>query len=627
MIEPIAPISAIEPPGRPDIQPPDALKLRPALNGARRFIVQFAPGTPLPNDDEIPCTASALQDIIPGEVLRSLTFSDETAWLGRLYAGQLGPSMDAVASSFSDSSTGATQPPGFARYYRLRFTGGLDDSYIRDTLARASTITAVQPEFDFILTGSTPVKHSGSKFVDQEHLKAAPTGIAVEAAWDAGAGGEDITIGICEEGPDTTPASPKVITFITPSLGVGPANPSPQHQSHIINVAGVLAAQDNAQNTVSILGVAPHSELLFSASNAPNPKLPPSASNALPTGPKSPYNNGDVYTAMARFYVSPKLRAGDIVNCSIGVLMKPKSPPTLPPLSSLRPAANPDVDTAVPLEIDPALLSIIARLTDRGVTVCMGAGNGYRAFYTGRKDKLDSGLAADTAAVWNAQIHTLDRSSKTFRDAGGIVVTGGFFSIPAVGTPSAVRLRRLNFGNRVDCFAHGTGVLTWDVNGNPDPTFNGTSAATPIVAGAAALVQCFMKQNFGGATFQPLVLRALLSDPVLNVAAIAVDQAGSRPNLDALISLLKSTAQNQQGLIKLLKDVKKNSDAEIKTRRAAAATAATASGAPAIWIHDPYTVWNERGKTWDPIPLDAPEVIFNQPLRTPSWVPSGSELA
>ena len=33
-----------------------------------------------------------------------------------------------------------------------------------------------------------------------------------------------------------------------------------------------------------------------------------------------------------------------------------------------------------------------------------------------------------------------------------------------------------------------------------------------------------MKQNFGGATFWPLVLRALLSDPMLNVAAIAVDQ-------------------------------------------------------------------------------------------------------
>ena len=616
MIEPIPPISAIEPPKPPDqprLEPPDALKPRPALNGARRFIIQFSPDTPLPESDEISCTAAGLQGIIPDDVQRSLAFSDETAWLCRLYPAQLGAEMDEqAAANRADPQASEIPLPGFSRYYRLRFTGGMENDYIADTLARSSTITAVQPEFEFDVS----VTHADPDYSKQDYLIAAPKGISVEAAWNEGADGRDISIGMAEGGSG---AIPQDIEIKVP-LGLGPTQ-----SSHMISVAGILVAKDNNQG---IVGVAPLSNLVFSATDA-------KPTTTARINPPTVFVENDHYRAIALLNSPSKLRAGDIVNFSIGArvnLDQKKSPtvgPSLPATAPGRPgwriakksgpSGAPDlleqVDSLISLEIDPAMLKLIQELSLKGVTVCMAAGNGYRSTYMADATKhpdVEVKVGAKLEANWIQQVHTVNRADTAkFRDGGGIVVAAGFWSN---NRSVNERLNYSNSGTRVDCFAQGAVVRTWGPTATLD--FSGTSAACPIVAGAAALVQCYLKQNYG-VTFKPSFLRALLSDPVLNTPPKAGDQIGAMPDLAKIISLLKTKTWQRDKLVTAL-------EANAATTKAQIAAARQASGTPPAFVHDPYTIWIEKKQNWDDMIIT--DDIFNQPLQTPAWVPAGSAL-
>jgi len=607
MIEAIPPISAIEPPKRPDIEPPQAPALRAALDGGRRFIIQFAPGTPLPDDDEIACTDDALKGIIPDDVQRSLTFTDATAWLCRLYPAQLGADMDEQASANRDNTLWTDLPaPGFARYYRLRFTGGMEDSYIADTLARASTIAAVQPEFSFAVTASA-VTHADPDYPKQDYLIAAPKGISVTSAWDEGSGGKGIAIGMSEAGSSLVPSD---IVIKTP-LGLGSTA-----SAHMVSVAGIMVAKDNDQGTV---GVSPLSDLVFSATDAK-----PTSTAAL--SPSPTLISDDHYRAIALLNSTAALKAGDIINLSIGAILsldQKKNPaigPTLPVTYPGHPglrivtktagAKQPDVyeqiDSIIPLEIDPAVLKLVQQLTLKGITVCMAAGNGYRSTYiadTTKRPDLDTKVGAKLEETWLKQIHTLNRAdAATFKDGGSIVVAAGYWSNNKTVNQ---RLQYSNSGSRVDCFAQGAIVKTWGPSGTVD--FSGTSAACPIVAGAAALVQCYLRQNYQ-LTLKPLLLRALLSDPLLNTPAQAGDQIGLMPNLGKLIPLLKTSGFSKPDLIAALKKNASDSKAATaKTKAAAGAAASTAGG----WVHDPYTLWNEVSKAWDPMPVDTESDMFN----------------
>src|SRR5262249_54531677 len=112
------------------------------------------------------------------------------------------------------------------------------------------------------------------------------------------------------------------------------------------------------------------------------------------------------------------------------------------------------ITATIPLEFDAALLALFRQFASRGVTLCMGAGNGYQATYvagTTERD-LNTGVGADLSEHWLHQSHVLDRSSNAFKDGGGVVVGGGFFS-----TSKNMNLRNPSFsrGNRIDCFAQG----------------------------------------------------------------------------------------------------------------------------------------------------------------------------
>ncbi|MBC7956854.1 MAG: S8 family serine peptidase [Cytophagales bacterium] len=597
MIESIAPIAPPAPPHGAAVQAPAVPKLRSAMSGARRFIVQFASGTPLPDGDEITCTPEALEGIIPGEVQRSLNFSDATAWLARLYPCSLAALLDDEAAQYGDESRwpGARRP-GFSRYYQLRFTGGLDDAHIIGTLSRASTIAMVQPEYPL----EVQAPKDNPDFANQEYLQPAPEGISAQAAWAAGATGSGITIGFAEPGIKP-PKHPDI--SIAASLGQGPSG-----SDHMLNIAGILGANDNTQG---IIGVAYNSTLVFSATDA----IP--AANA-PKVPASTTVTPNGFVAIALLATTKALKAGDVVNFSIGArveLDQTKSPKVGPTLPATRPrrsgngkmpiAVKPDgtyehIAAPIPLEIDAALLALMRQLASKGVTVCMAAGNGYEAAYSmGTKTTtVDTGVGIDTSIHCVGETHRLDRSDPAFMDGGAIVVSGMALA------PKITRVSGFNFGNRIDCFAQGHDVTTWDTT--KTVRVSGTSAASPIVAGAAALLQCFAKQTWQ-ASLKPQVMRALLSDPVLNTGFQPDAQIGFMPDLTKLIALLRTGAPDKTKLMTALKD----RAAKAATEVARLKTLAAAATPPVNWVHNPYTVWDETTKKWVAMPFGSEADVFN----------------
>jgi hypothetical protein len=115
----------------------------------------------------------------------------------------------------------------------------------------------------------------------------------------------------------------------------------------------------------------------------------------------------------------------------------------------------------------------------------------------------------------------LNRGSADFRESGAIMVGAALSPLPHN------RANFSNFGSRVDCYAWGENVVTAGYgdldNGGGDNNktytsgFNGTSSASPIVSGAALIVQGVYKTSMGS-PLPPLQMRALLSDPTTGTA-------------------------------------------------------------------------------------------------------------
>lgn len=175
----------------------------------------------------------------------------------------------------------------------------------------------------------------------------------------------------------------------------------------------------------------------------------------------------------------------------------------------------------LPLEVLQAEFDAIQLATALGVAVVEAAGNGG--------NDLDTVNIAGLGFIFN-------RSSADFRDSGAIIVGA------ASSTAPHSRLSFSNFGSRIDCYGWGQNVdtLTTDSTGTANnqytSTFNGTSSASPIVTGAATIVQAVM-QAAHGYRYSPYQLRSVLSDPANGTtsATPATDRIGVMPNLQAII--------------------------------------------------------------------------------------------
>jgi subtilisin family serine protease len=171
----------------------------------------------------------------------------------------------------------------------------------------------------------------------------------------------------------------------------------------------------------------------------------------------------------------------------------------------------------LPVEVYQVNFDAIAAATATGIVVVEAAGS---------SNDLDAFL--DFA---NKQV--LNRASADFRDSGAIMVGA------ASSTHPHSRLEFSNYGSRIDCYGWGRNVDTCGGSGagitDYTTNFGGTSSASPIVAGAAILLQSW-RRSFTGA-LNPAEMRSVLSSTALNTASSnpSSDRIGVMPDLKSII--------------------------------------------------------------------------------------------
>lgn len=173
-----------------------------------------------------------------------------------------------------------------------------------------------------------------------------------------------------------------------------------------------------------------------------------------------------------------------------------------------------------PVEVSDANYEAIRMATALGITVVEAGCNGAY--------DLDAYVNAAGKAIFN-------RSSPDFRDSGAIMVGAASSTLPHY------RMYFSNYGSRVDVFAWGENVDTTstDYTGtdNDEYTswFNGTSSASPIISGAALILQGLAEKG-RGKRLPPKELRNLLQIEGTKSQDPAFDRIGVMPNLKAIIN-------------------------------------------------------------------------------------------
>ena len=191
--------------------------------------------------------------------------------------------------------------------------------------------------------------------------------------------------------------------------------------------------------------------------------------------------------------------------------------------------ANPSTTNNLlgPIEIYDADFEALRLATALGIVVVEAGGNG-----------TNNGSAPPMAMdSWqdDGGRRLLDPASSDFRDSGAIIV-----SAATSGTPRT-RLAYGPHGARIDCHAWAQNIDTCrsdsgGATGLYTTGFGGTSGASPIVTGAALVIQG-ISQAGNGFRLSPGQMREILSDPALNTAPSATEpmQIGVMPDLRAII--------------------------------------------------------------------------------------------
>lgn len=256
---------------------------------------------------------------------------------------------------------------------------------------------------------------------------------------------------------------------------------------HGTAVIGVLIGSDNGYG---ITGIAPEAEL-----------------GMISIGSMSP--------AEAIYNAIDSLDAGDII------LIELQAPG---PRHDF--AVRQDQEGYICMEYWQANYDAIKYAWAKGIVVVEAAGNGGENF--------------DDQAMYGELFDT------TYRNSHALLVGAGY---PASSPTDLERESYSNYGERVNLQGYGSEVYTtgygdlFDGGGDPDQYyttgFGGTSSASPIIAGAAATVQGYMKANFGTVLTSDYI-RDILYETGTAQLGNTLEHIGPRPNLDSAINSISA---------------------------------------------------------------------------------------
>lgn len=314
--------------------------------------------------------------------------------------------------------------------------------------------------------------------VNQGYLNAAPNGIDARYAWGfTGGDGAGVRIVDMERGWtfNHEDLSAHGITLINGTI-------LDSSRSHGTAVLGEVCAVDN---TIGCVGIAPHVASVMASS----------------------YNGSTQVNAILAAITA--LSFGDVLLLEVQVF--------IPGL----------VNIYGPTEVLDDNYDAIRLATALGVVVVEAGGNGTNNGSTPAFN-LDTYVNPSGNAILNP-------TSPTFRDSGAIIVTAASSASPHI------RLAYGPHGQRIDCYAWGQNINTLDSDDSGATTlyrteFGGTSGASPIITGAALVVQGIAQANLGF-RFSPRQMRAILRNPVTGTAPSAAETTliNVMPNLRLII--------------------------------------------------------------------------------------------
>lgn len=337
---------------------------------------------------------------------------------------------------------------------------------------------------------------AGKQFADdQGYLEAAPAGIGASWVWETlnGTASSTSKVTLCDLEQGWTTAHLDLAPHVpsTPFFGWNRALDEEGSGHHGTAVLGQLAA--NGKSPLGIKGAASGLGQFVLASHY-----------RARTADELPGTNGHVAAAIVQALMPGSgipglpLEAGSILLLEVqrGLL---------------------------PTEINEFDFDAIRLASAHGIIVVEAAGNGG----------FDLDAYTDPATG-----RSLRRGAPNFRDSGAILVGAARPALHHDRAPFS------NYGSRVDCFGWGETVTTCgygDLAGTGDTdfytnAFSGTSSASPIIAGAAALVQALHKDR-AGFPLEPRALRALLSDPETGTrqGSNVHGHIGVMPDLEAIV--------------------------------------------------------------------------------------------
>lgn len=283
-----------------------------------------------------------------------------------------------------------------------------------------------------------------------------------------------------------------------PALSPAMAN---EELRHAIADLGVLAARNNG---VGCTGIAYGAPILLASSNRCNRTRPDAIADAIVT-------------------LLAQLQPGDVLLIEEQIRY-PRDPNQ--PGASINPA-NEDTYIYAPVEFSPDTFEAIRLATALGVTVIEPAGN-----------KTSSRASVDLQPYFTRYEQWLRQQ--------GLLLPGDPFDSGATLVGACVpqaqqRHSSSNYGMPVRCCAWGSNVTTLDLNDGIRCGYNGTSAASAIIAGAAALLQSIVSSTSMPLT--PTQLRTLLSDPNFGVEPDPNrGPVGVMPDLQRIVTALQTGA-------------------------------------------------------------------------------------